>query len=406
MAAIHPIPSQDGPLEPMASAPPSTAPRAAAPRCVVDRLVLTDFRSYADLRVETAAKPVVLYGENGAGKTNVLEAVSCLAPGRGLRGAAHADLARHKGAGGWAVVAETTGPDGSHKVASGQEANAAPGERRQMRLDGEKQGSGGAISTLLRLIWLTPAQDRLFTESPGGRRRFLDRLILAFDPDHAARVSAYEKAMRDRARLLKEGGADPAWLTALEAQMAERAVAIAAARNDGVARLARAMQDGADHFPHASLVLDGAVEQALPGKAAVDVEDWCAAELAQRRGRDGDSGRTSFGPHATDFLVTHLGKSMPAALCSTGEQKLLLCALVLAQARIVAQEAGMTPILLLDEVAAHLDEDRRAALFAALGALGAQSFVTGTDRSLFNSLQGHARFFKVSNSTLHLDDIS
>lgn len=398
MAAIPSIRPQDGPA-PMAV-------HSSNPRCLIDRLILTDFRSYSALRLETAAMPVVLYGENGAGKTNILEAVSCLAPGRGLRGAAHADLARHQGAGGWAVVAETTGPDGLHKIASGQEVDAAPGERRQMRLDGERQGNGATISALLRLIWLTPAQDRLFTESPGGRRRFLDRLILAFDPDHAARVSAYEKAMRDRARLLKEGNADPVWLTALEAQMAERAVAIAAARNDGVARLVRAMKDGADHFPQARLVLDGAVEQKLPGQAAVDVEDWCAAELAARRGRDGESGRTSFGPHTTDFLVTHLGKSMPAALCSTGEQKLLLCALVLAQARIVAQEAGMTPILLLDEVAAHLDEDRRAALFAALGQLGAQSFVSGTDRSLFDSLQGQARFYRVSNSTLHLDDIS
>lgn len=402
MAAIRPIPPEDRQVKPpMGSMSPLTAPR-----CVVERLVLTDFRSYADLTLETAGQPVVLYGENGAGKTNVLEAVSCLAPGRGLRGAAHADLARHQGAGGWAVVAETQGPDGDHKIASGQEPDVAPGERRQMRLDGEKQGNGAAISALLRLIWLTPAQDRLFTESPGGRRRFLDRLILAFDPDHAARVSAYEKAMRDRARLLREGGADRAWLTALEAQMAERAVAIAAARNDGVARLVRAMQEGTGHFPQASLVLDGAVEQALPGKAAVDVEDWCAAELAAGRGRDGEAGRTGFGPHTTDFVVTHLGKSMPAALCSTGEQKLLLCALVLAQARIVAQEAGMTPILLLDEVAAHLDEDRRAALFAALDGLGAQSFVTGTDRSLFNSLRGQARFFNVSNSTLHLDDMS
>lgn len=375
-------------------------------RTLVQRLLLTDFRSYQDLVLDTAGRTVVLYGENGAGKTNVLEAVSCLVPGRGLRSAPHADLARKGGAGGWAVVAGVETVDGPRKLSSGQEVGFGANERRQMRIDGEKQGASSAMASLLRLIWLTPAQDRLFVESPGGRRRFLDRLILAFDADHGARVSAYEKAMRERGRLLKEGRMDESWLNALEAQMAERAVAIAAARNDGVARLAHSMKDGAAHFPEAELFLDGAVEQALPGRAAVDVEDWVAGELAASRMRDAEAGRALFGPHTTDFVVTHKPKDMPAALCSTGEQKLLLASLVLAQARTVCRETGQTPVLLLDEVAAHLDEDRRAALFAALEELGAQSFVTGTDRALFTALEGRASFFKVSNSTVSPDQMS
>ncbi|SFS05825.1 DNA replication/repair protein RecF [Sphingomonas jatrophae] len=348
----------------------------------VRRLLLTDFRSYATAALDAGPGIVVLTGENGAGKTNVLEALSLLAPGRGLRGAALSEMARSEGPGNFAVAAELGGGD---RIGTGTLA-AAP-ERRQVRVNGAT-ASAAALAERLALLWLTPAMDRLFTESPGGRRRFLDRLVLALDPAHGTHAARYEAAMRARNRLLAEPeGADPDWLAALEAGMAEHGTALHAARVATVSRLAERLAAApAGPFARAGLALEG----------------WDGADLARTlrasRGRDVAAGRALAGPHRVDLLVTHLDKpaggagsaGQPAARCSTGEQKALLVGLVLAHADLVADARGTRPILLLDEVAAHLDPARRAALFARLEGSGGQVWLTGTEPEPFAALGSHA----------------
>ena len=348
----------------------------------ITRLSLTDFRNYRDASVEAGPGFVLLSGPNGAGKTNVLEAVSLLAPGRGLRQVPIAEMARSDGPGGFAVAARLVeGID----IGSGV-AEAAP-ERRQVRIN----GAPAAVNSLgerLAVLWLTPAMDRLFTESAGGRRRFLDRLTLALEPGHAHHAGRYEAAMRARNKLLAEPGGDPGWLGALEAQMAEHGAALGEARFRTVEALTTALSAlPREDFPRAALALQG----------------WNGGELTgllrANRARDASAGRTTEGPHRQDIAVTHVAKGQLASRGSTGEQKALLLGLVLAHAELVADKRGAPPVLLLDEVAAHLDPDRRAALFRRLEGRG-QVWMTGTEASLFDSIGGSATRFHVESGTI------
>jgi DNA replication and repair protein RecF len=368
----------------------------------VTRLTLTDFRNYAAERIEVAPRPVVLTGANGAGKTNVLEALSYLTPGRGLRGVRLPELARIGGAGGWSVAARIETPSGVAAVGTGIEGRAADSdddegaERRVVRIDGAPARGPAALADLIRVVWLTPQMDRLFTEGRSDRRRFLDRLVLGYDPEHGRRVGAYERVTRERLKLLRDGGGDDSWLTALEGRMAEATVAIAAARREAVMRLRGALAAGIGPFPRAELTVRGLAEDLLGEHAAVEVEGRLQALLRRNRTADRDANRTQEGAHRADLEVVHLAKGLPAALCSTGEQKALLVAVVLADARLQAVHRGAPPLLLLDEVAAHLDETRREALFDEILALGSQAWMTGTDRALFERLTGKALFLGVA----------
>lgn len=378
------------------------APEAAALPLAVTRLTLTDFRNYAAERIEVAPRPVVLTGANGAGKTNVLEALSYLTPGRGLRGVRLPELARIGGTGGWSVAARIDTPSGVAAVGTGIEGRTPESdddegaERRVVRIDGAPARGPAALADLIRVVWLTPQMDRLFTEGRSDRRRFLDRLVLGYDPEHGRRVGAYERVMRERLKLLREGNGDDAWLTALEGRMAEATVAIAAARREAVMRLRGALAAGIGPFPRAELTVRGLAEDLLAEHAAVEVEGRLQALLRRNRTADRDANRTQEGAHRADLEVVHLAKGLPAALCSTGEQKALLVAVVLADARLQAVHRGAPPLLLLDEVAAHLDQTRREALFDEILALGSQAWMTGTDRALFERLTGKALFLGVA----------
>ena len=346
----------------------------------ITELTLSHFRSHLAARLVFDGRPVALVGANGAGKTNVLEAVSLLSPGRGLRRAEAAEMARRPEVLGWKVRAGVRGLVADHVV----ETWAEPGEGRQVRLD-DKAATQAALGRVLRVLWLVPAMDRLWTEVPEGRRRFLDRITLSFLPEHAEAVLAYDKAMRDRNRLLKDQVADPHWYRALEAQMAFSGAAITANRLQALARLAVA-QGVESAFPRADLTLtaDGAGSD-------------LALALAEGRRRDMAAGRTLLGPHRADLAATYALKGVAADQCSTGEQKALLISLILANARALAAELGRAPILLLDEVAAHLDADRRAALYDEILALGAQALMTGTEAALFDSFGTRAQKFTVSD---------
>jgi len=365
-----------------------TEPTAPA----LTRLTLTDFRNYAGLRLDTPARLVALTGPNGAGKTNLLEAISLLAPGRGLRGAGYDELARNDGAGAWAIAAElatAAGPVslGTGWTRAGDDADTAAQSRLTV-IDGHVQKSSGAFGEHLRLIWLTPAMDRLFAGPASDRRRFLDRLVAVFDPEHASRVAVFEKVMRERNLLLEDVRPDLVWLDSLEVHLAEAAIAIAAARNAAVETLQRHIAGGRGDsaFPWGELAIDGEIEALVAATPAVRAEDEYRMILRDSRKPDRAAGRTLRGPHRSDLAVVHGPKSMAAAQCSTGEQKALLIGLILAQARAVKKEAGAPPILLLDEVAAHLDSARRLGLFAALRGLGCQAWMTGTDAGLFAGL--------------------
>ncbi|WP_134681625.1 DNA replication/repair protein RecF [Paracoccus ravus] len=342
-------------------------------------LHLTQFRSWARLEIDTDQRPVAIHGPNGAGKTNILEAMSMLSPGRGMRGAQPADQARRGPDVGWQIRATL----GDRQIAT----RALPGQSREVTID-DKQATQVALGNLMRVIWLTPAMDRIWTDAPEARRRFLDRITLSFTPGHAEDALGYEKAMRERNRLLKDEVRDAGWYRALELQMADMGAAVTRNRLDAIA-LIMAAQDGAETaFPAATLTL-------LPGEGAADDPDpdSIATRLAEGRVRDMAAGRTLSGPHRAD-LGAHWGpQDMPAALSSTGEQKALLLSLILANARALAEEA---PVLLLDEVAAHLDADRRAALHDEICALTAQCFLTGTGPELFDTLRGRAQFLNVT----------
>lgn len=369
-------------------------------RARIKRLTLTDFRSYARTEIAFDGRPAAISGPNGAGKTNILEAISLIGPGRGIRGAKLDELPRIGGTGGWAVSARVD--DGEDERRFGVGANAANPSRRVCRIDDADAKGPGAFAGHLRFMWLTPAQDRLFVEGAGERRRFLDRMTLAHDPVHGRRSNAYEQAMRQRQRLLEEGARDDEWLTAVEAQMAEAGAAIAAARRDMTARLAAAEVAEEDSvFPAADISLDGELEEALEARSQEAVAEEFARKLKSRRRLDAEAGRALSGPHRSDLVAFHRAKGRPAKLCSTGEQKALLIGLVLANARALAAETQGAPlILLLDEIAAHLDPDRRAALFAILDKLGFQTFMTGTDKALFEAWGARAQHFEVRDSAL------
>ncbi|TWG92373.1 DNA replication and repair protein RecF [Mesorhizobium sp. J18] len=367
------------------------------------RLSLSDFRNYAQLSVNLRAGAVVLTGENGAGKTNLLEAVSFLTPGRGLRRAAYGDVARVGSISGFAVHARIEGPFGTAEIGTGTAAISADGMEtgRKVRINGATARSADEMLEWLRVMWITPAMDALFTGPASDRRRFLDRLVLTIDPAHGRRAADYERAMRSRNRLLAEESRDDAWFDAIETQMAETGVALAAARAEMI-RLLGAMTDRLANspFPKADLAVEGPLEVAVGTRAAVDMEEDFRAALRAGRGRDRAAGRTLEGPHRSELLVSHRPKDMPAASCSTGEQKALLVGIVLAHARLTGELTGSAPVLLLDEIAAHFDAERRAALFDILEELNCQAFMTGTEASLFSSLLGRAQFLTVSSGTV------
>lgn len=394
-----------------------TAPEpAGSPRFAVRRLALTDYRCYANLRLEVDARSVVLTGPNGAGKTNLLEALSYLAPGRGLRGARLTEADR-LGGGAWAVSAVLTTPDGERQIGTGPDPDSRAAhppvddesrrraEKRIVRYDGQPGKGPSSLSETVSVLWLTPAMDRLFVDGASARRRFLDRLAYGLDPAHAGRISAYERALRERARLLRTnpprgGGADGAWLSALEQTMAERAVAIAAARREVVAQLNGAAGEGLGPFPTAEIAVRGAPEDWLADAPALACEERLMMALASARGTDAETGGSAVGPHRSDLVVHHAARRMPAHLCSTGEQKALVVGIVMANARLQARLRGAAPLLLMDEVAAHFDEAHRRALFAEIGALGVQAWLTGTDAALFAPFGEQAQFFRVAAATV------
>jgi DNA replication and repair protein RecF len=369
------------------------------PQVHLSRLKLTDFRNYAQLSLELRSGAVVFTGENGAGKTNLLEAISFLSPGRGLRRATLAEVARDGSSAGFAIHATLEGPFGQCEIGTGTMGGQSEAEpMRKVRINGATARSADELTDWLRVIWLTPAMDALFTGPAADRRRFLDRLVLAIDPAHGRRAADYEKAMRARNRLLAEDSRDTGWFEAIETQMAETGTAIAAARAELVRLLAGmiAKLPGNSPFPRSIIALSGTLEEQIGRQPAVEVEENFRAALSEGRGRDRAAGRTLDGPHRSDLLVRHAPKDQPAELCSTGEQKALLIGIVLSHARLTGEVAGSAPVLLLDEVAAHLDAGRRAALFSILDDLNCQYFMTGTEAALFDSLAGRAQFLTVS----------
>jgi DNA replication and repair protein RecF len=357
----------------------------------VTRLRLTNFRSYASVEIAASGAPVVLAGANGAGKTNLLDAISLLSPGRGLRGAKLGDHTRRGPSAMsealWAVSATVTRAGEPYDIGTGL-VSAQGSERRQVRLNGAAAQSSADLGDVVQMLWLTPAMDRLFIESASGRRKFLDRLALGFDAGHARAATRYETAMRERARLLKFGPRDPAWLDGLESEMVEAGLAMAKARVETVARLNRALAERVGAFPAAQLSLDND-----------DTDDTLGERLARARIRDAEAGRTTVGPHLVDLTVRHTQKRTDARECSTGEQKALLISIVLADARELSRARdGLCPLLLLDEIAAHLDVTRRAALFEEVLELGAQAWMTGTDIEMFAPLRAKADLFEVADS--------
>jgi len=368
---------------------------AAAGTAAVSRLMLTSFRSYAtlSLTINHSASVVVLTGENGAGKTNILEAISYLAPGRGMRGAALSDVQSAHHPQSWAVAGRITVASGeeliTYQAGSGLDADNG---RRTVRLDGETHSSSNILGQNWSILWLTPQMDRLFLEAPSGRRKFWDRLVLALVPDHASQVSAYERAMRERNKLLSADGwqQSGAWLNAIEARLASHAVAVALARVEALQALAPILAaQSSDCFPEPEIDLEGSLEEALlAGAFASDLEAEFRTILADSRAADANSGRQQMGVHKSDLLVRYKAKDMSAALCSTGEQKALLISLILGQAALICARNHTAPILLLDEVAAHLDANRRAALVRHLVALGSQCWLTGTDAEIFTEIAG------------------
>ncbi|PZQ46632.1 MAG: DNA replication/repair protein RecF [Micavibrio aeruginosavorus] len=368
----------------------------------IQSLQLSHFRSYDIAKMHGVHSGlIVLTGPNGAGKTNILEAVSLLTPGRGLRSAANEDIQNKNAPTAWAIASTIETGGAEVQIGTGIEVG---GSKRLVRINGAPAKSQMALSDYLSCIWLTPQMDRLFLDSSSGRRRFFDKLIFAFDATHAGRVTRYENAMAQRSKLLREGKFDQSWLKSLEAQMAETGIAIAAARQDFAGRLQRACDMAHDNeetfFPKAALHLAGTVEEMLARMPAVEVEELFTYQLSQSRMRDAETGGAATGPHKGDLQVRYKAKDMPADQCSTGEQKALLIGIILAHARLLRAEKGAPPVLLLDEVAAHLDEKRRAALFELLCDLGGQVWMTGTDESLFSAALDQAQFWTVKQGKI------
>lgn len=365
-------------------------------------LKLHNFRCYKQTAMEGLDSGlIVLYGPNGAGKTNVLEGVSLLSPGRGLRGAKMIEIQSHAAGAPWAVSAGVQTAYAPVQLGTGLDSDT---EKRVVRINGENVKAQSALAEYMSCVWMTPQMDRLFIEASSHRRKFLDRLVFAFDPGHSGRVTRYENAMRQRSKLLSDGGADPVWLTGLEAQMAETGVAIAAARLEFVIRLQNACEaSDHKHFPLAHLRATGTIEELLGSAPALEVEEMFKYQLSSSRERDAVTGGAATGPHKSDLFVKYAAKNMAADQCSTGEQKALLIGIILAHAQLINAERGAPPVLLLDEVAAHLDEGRRSALYDLLLSLGGQVWLTGTDRNLFAAIEGKAQFFEVRDAKIMPD---
>jgi len=375
------------------------------PALRLERLALSHFRNYAALTWRPDAAMVVLSGANGSGKTNLLEAISLLVPGRGLRGARVSELARRgeDAAGRWGVAGQFATPHGPADIGTGSAPDGAP-ERRVFRLDGSAPRNQAALAERVAAVWLTPQMDRIFQDGASARRRFLDRLAYALEPGHAREIAAHDTALASRNRLLATGGADPAWLAGVEDAMARHAVAATAARMQLVARLDAALQSGgADPFPAARLGLVSAIADRLAQTPALAVEDWLRDGLARARQSDAAAGSAALGAHRADMTLADATSGLPAAQASTGQQKALLIGVVLGHAALLAAQRGAAPLLLLDEPLVHLDAARREALFAALLRLPAQVFLTGTDAGVFAPLRGHASGFTVGGGTLTPD---
>jgi DNA replication and repair protein RecF len=370
---------------------------------MIRRVTLTNFRSYRAAALAAADKPIVLFGPNGAGKTNLLEAISLLAPGRGLRRAALDEVACREGDGSWAVAAEVEGALGLATLGTGIERRVDEGETasRACRIDREPVGSAVAFADHLRVIWMVPAMDTLFAGAPSERRRFLDRLALAVDAEHAGRVNALDRALRSRNRLLEERQPDTQWLDAVEHETAELAVAVASLRAETVSRLATVLASRrGSAFPPAEIALDGWMEKLIQAHPALEIEERYRTVLRENRARDAAAGRTLDGPHLTDLAVVYADKGIAAADASTGEQKALLIGLILAHARLIAAMTGFPPVLLLDEVVAHLDPSRRRALHEELAQVGAQVWMTGADPALFVEVADDATMVEVGSGRL------
>ena len=372
------------------------------------RLSLNEFRSYEQLSIEIDDRPVVLTGSNGAGKTNLLEAVSLLAPGRGLRRARSADLDRRDGSGPWSVAARVEHDGLINNIGTGRAVDGAQNnkrDRRIVRIDGETVSSQAALGDLIAVLWLTPAMDRLFQEGASERRRFLDRLVLANDPAHVGRVTGYHQALKERGRLLRTGRTDPSWLDALETRAAEAGIAITAARRQTVNALSKVLANDPGPFPRPTLTLAGSVDAWLDQLSALDAEQKLLEAYKLDRARDGETGTTATGPHRTDLVVHDAKTSMPASEGSTGQQKALLISICLAEARRRASLDLKLPILLLDEVAAHLDATRRRDLFDELVSLGTQAWLTGTDAAVFQPFGRRAQCLSINASELQPYDV-
>jgi DNA replication and repair protein RecF len=383
----------------------ATAGETAETRHYIRTLKLTDFRNYARAELRLDARPVVLIGDNGSGKTNLLEAVSLLGPGHGLRGRPYGELCRKEGAGGFAVAATVVSRADEVEIGTGIAAGTREESTgRTVRIAG-KEESAGALAEHVKIVWLIPAMDGLFTGSASERRRFLDRLVLAVDPKMRSPLGRYDRAMRQRNRLFQLREGSRALFEGLEEQMAEAGVAIAAARLDAVGRLVQLIEAmraarGEGPFPFALIALEGRLEAALATSSATEVEDEFRAALGEGRERDRAAARALEGPHLSDLIVSHGPKSIPAQHCSSGEQKALLVGLILAKAELIREIEGASPLVLLDEVSAHLDQARREALFGEISRLGGQAWMTGTDRDLFAPLAQDAQIFAVNQGKI------
>ncbi len=366
----------------------------AAHSVSVARVSLTAFRNYGNHCFDVSPSPIVVTGANGSGKTNLLEAISLLVPGRGLRRAELTDLQSHFHAEFWAVAIQMRTAFGPLMIGTGRNPNEPDDSRRLVHIDGKNIRGQHALADHVAMAWITPAMDRILAEGAGTRRKWFDRLVYSFDPAHAGRIARYEKAMRERLKLLREGMGDAGWLSALEDEMAQTGVAIAAARRHLLRQLRTAIDETEGVFPRADLALKGLAEEALDNTPALLIEDRLRGELGAARSDDRQTGTCAIGAHRSDLIVIHRAKNCPAELCSTGEQKALMIAIMLAYVRAIIHQRQMQPLFLLDDIVAHLDDTRRAALFEEILALGVQAWMTGTDADDFASILPYAQHYQ------------
>lgn len=366
----------------------------------VEQLSLSHFRCYEVFSVSLDLKPVVLTGPNGAGKTNILEALSLLIPGKGLRRARLSEIKRQDSTDPWAISIHLKDEGEGTQIGTGLDPEAPESERRITKINGEKVKSQSTLAKWVSVVWLTPLMDRLFLDGPQGRRRFLDRLVYGFDPSHATRLNRYERALKERNSLLQQGKLDRFWLEGLEETLVNEGIAITIARREVVGQLSSLLKSQGNGFLSVEMYLEGDLETLLQQKSLLEAEEEIRRLLGTSRVQDRITGRTSFGPHRSDLKVIHPEKNQPAAYCSTGEQKALLLSIVMGSAHLLSVRTEAVPLLLLDEVVAHLDKTRRTALFDAILKLKMQTWLTGTDVSLFEELQGNAQFLSLKEAQL------